>query len=344
MKINHLIRNWILLSLIAAAGCNMPAPENVSQQINITQAYQTVEAHLTEAAAQPPITDTETPVVPPTQTEGEGSTPIATATMQPSTPLPAACDQAAAAYPKIDITINDNTEMTPGQTFTKVWRVVNVGDCPWTPAYAVVLFSGDRMGAPESIALTQNIAPNQPVDISVDMIAPNEPGVYQGNWKLRNASGQHFGIGPNGSSPFWVRIEVIQDVTSTPEATLTATPTPIVQVSGPLTLVNDDYVDLDYMQIDSVAGDLGYHFDTPSEHQLIPQGSVVLGVFGIEQPNLGDCQTASLESSVLVLEDIVIGTYICYRTDLSLLGWMRYDQLSPDDDTLSIEMLTWQTP
>jgi len=328
--------------LVTAAGCNMPAPEDVSQQINITQAYQTVEAHLTEAAEQPGII--ETLVAHPTTTGDGGSVPITTATMQLPTTASPVCDQAAAAYPKIDITINDNTEMTPGQRFTKVWRVVNVGNCPWTPAYAVVLFSGDRLGAQKSITLAQNIAPNQSVDISVDMVAPKEPGVYQANWKLRNESGQYFGIGPNGSSPFWVRINVVQVLTSTPTTAPTATPTPIAQASGALTLVNDDFVDLDYLQIDSVAGDLQYHFDTPSEHQLIAQGSVLLGVFGSEQPGLADCQMASLESSALVLEDIAIGTYICYRTDLSLLGWMRFDLLSTEDDSLGLELLTWQTP
>jgi len=348
MKNRHLIRNWILLSFVAVAGCNVPAPEDASQQINITQAYQTVEALLTEAVGQPLIVNTETPTAPPQPTGNEGSTPIATtpiatATVQPPTSVSPNCDQAAAAYPKIDITIDDNTELSPGQKFTKVWRVVNVGDCPWTPDYTIVLFSGDRMGAAESITLEQNIATNQTVDISVDMIAPDEPGVYQGNWKLRNASGQYFGIGPGGSSPFWVRINVIQVLTITPTTAPTATPTPLVQAHGALTLVNDDYVDLDYLEIDSAAGDLQYHFDTPDEHQLIPQGSVVWSVFGSDQPGLGGCQAATLESSPLVLENIAVGTYICYRTNLSLLGWLRFDQLGTDG-SLDLEMLTWQTP
>ncbi len=338
-----LIRPYMLLFLLVVTGCNMPAPQDVSQGINITQAYQTVEAHLTEAGAQSPGAAVESPTAPPPLSDGEESTPLATAITPPSTPSPV-CDQAAAAYPKIDITIDDNTEMLPDETFTKVWRVVNVGSCSWTTAYAVILFSGDGLGALESIAFTQYIAPGQTVDISVDMIAPNAPGSYQGNWKLRNAAGQYFGIGPNGSSPFWVRIDVIQVVTITPTATPTATQTPVVQASGQLILVNDEYIDLDYMQIDSAAGDLLYHYDTPTEHHLIPQGSVALGIFGSIPPSLSDCQAVILESSNLRMEDVEIGTYICYRTDLGLYGWVRFDNLSIDDDSLSLEMLTWQTP
>ncbi len=339
----HFRKSLIMLGLLAAAGCNMPSSEVATQGMNVTQAYQTVEAHLTAAVGLPSIVVTETLVAPPPLTDGNVSTPMPTATTSRITPSPI-CDQAAAAYPKIDITIDDNTEMVPGQTFTKTWRVVNVGTCPWTTEYAVVLFSGDRMGASDSIAFTENIAPNQTVDISVDMVAPTDPGAYQGNWKLRNAAGQYFGIGPSGSSPFWVRIEVIQVLTSTPTTTPTVTPTPVIQVSGHLTLAVDQYIDLDYMQIDSALGDLLYQYNAPSEHQLIPQESAVLGIFGGVQPGLADCQAISLGNSTLNIEDIDIGTYICYRTDLGLYGWLRFDNLSVDDHSLMIEILTWQTP
>jgi len=59
---------------------------------------------------------------------------------------------------------------------------------------------------------------------------------------------------------------------------------------------------------------------------------------------LSDCQAVILESSTLRMEDVEIGTYICYRTDLGLYGWVRFDNLNMDDDSLSLEMLTWQTP
>ena len=93
------------------------------------------------------------------------------------------------------------------------------------------------------------------------MVAPQTPGSHQGNWKLSNASGQLFGIGPNGDAPFWVRINVLEPPTATPTpvntstpapthtptptTTPTPTPTPVVQSGGLLVLLPSNTVDLD---------------------------------------------------------------------------------------------------
>jgi hypothetical protein len=80
------------------------------------------------------------------------------------------------------------------------------------------------MGAPEIVYLGQEVRPGESVEISVDIAAPQKPGVYQGNWKLQNTEGQLFGIGPNSSAPFWVRIMVLAPPTDT-DAPATQTPT-----------------------------------------------------------------------------------------------------------------------
>ncbi|MEK6256076.1 MAG: hypothetical protein N2C13_02005, partial [Chloroflexota bacterium] len=49
------------------------------------------------------------------------------------------------------------------------------------------------------------------IDISVELTAPNTPGTYRGNWKLRNANAVIFGIG-NAGSAFYVEIDVISSV------------------------------------------------------------------------------------------------------------------------------------
>jgi hypothetical protein len=51
--------------------------------------------------------------------------------------------------------------------------------------------------------------PGETVDVSVTMHAPGSPGSYRGDWKLRNASGVLFGLGPNTSGHFYVIIKVI---------------------------------------------------------------------------------------------------------------------------------------
>ncbi len=118
------------------------------------------------------------------------------------------CDRAGAGNP-IDISIPDDSQLLPGQVFTKVWLLQNVGTCTWTKDYKVALFSGESMGAQISVSLPGNVPPGQSVEISLDMVAPQTPGEYQSNWKLRNPSNEWFGIGPDGSAPFWVRIVIV---------------------------------------------------------------------------------------------------------------------------------------
>jgi hypothetical protein len=237
--------------------------------------------------------------------------------------------------------------MERGQEFTKIWRLVNVGTCIWTTEYAAVWFSGEQLSANDSIALSENIGPNQSVDIAVEMSAPSEPGTYQSNWKLRNANDELFGIGPNGESPFWVRIIVIEGATSTPTFTPTITATPVVQVSGSVTLTPADALDLDNNQINSGGEDLIYESvgseDEP-QHQLAPQGRSLLGVFGEAQPTLAQCQEATLTGSPLVVEDLSLGSYLCYRTNLGLPGWAYLNEFNSEDATLTLEILTWSLP
>lgn len=336
------------------AGCNLPANSTTQgNELNVTQAYQTVEARLTQAVAQSPIasetspaTETEAPLIAETSTVAFTPTftliPSETATPQPAP----ACDRAAAAYPKIDITIDDDTEMAPGQSFTKIWRVVNVGTCTWTTSYAAVFFSGEQMNAPDSIPLEQSVAPNQSIDISVDMVAPEEPGTYQSNWKLRNANGELFGIGPNGESPFWVRIVVVEVDTPTPTATPTTTTTPSVQANGNVTMVISDTLDLDTGALNSGDADLllESNADEPPTYLLSTQGGTLLSLYGTNQPSLADCQNASLDLNQLDLTLTNPGTYYCYRTSLDLPGWLRVDFLDANSQQLTLSFWTWFIP
>jgi len=56
-----------------------------------------------------------------------------------------------------DVTIQDDTILTPGETFTKTWRFKNVGVCSWTPSYAIVFASGNSMNGPATQALAGNV-------------------------------------------------------------------------------------------------------------------------------------------------------------------------------------------
>ncbi len=107
-----------------------------------------------------------------------------------------------------DITIPDDTEMSPGDTFVKTWRIQNDGTCTWSPEYKLVFTSGDQMSAPESVKLPSIIEPGSSVDISVDFTTPQADGTYRSSWQMQTPGGTIFGTGQDRNLPVWVQIKV----------------------------------------------------------------------------------------------------------------------------------------
>jgi hypothetical protein len=353
---------WQVITRISASSLpvSTPAP-------NQTQLNQTIAAILTAQQTSPATptaqTDTPSPTAILTQTP---ATPrpspnlTATPTDGSQTGTPAAlCDQAGAGNP-FDITIPDDSLIPPGQSFIKTWKLVNIGTCTWTTSYSVSFFYGDRMGAPESVPLQADILPDQSVEISVEMSAPANPGTYQGNWKLSNPSGALFGIGPNGDSPFWVRIIVPENQAGTPTITPgttatsnptanpsqipTLTATPPGQVGGELSPVPGDTIDLDTLTLNSGDEDLAYQVDANQFHWLTPQAEALIGVYGSVEPTRTDCQSASMSSAPIAVESLSIGTYLCYTTNQGRLGRALLEEVDPNDFTLTLDLLTWALP
>jgi len=102
------------------------------------------------------------------------------------------------------------------------------------------------MGAPNSIPLPKIVTPGETVDISVDLTAPDSPGIYKGIWSFEDNSGRHFGLGTNSTGEIWVQVTVIQAPTSTPtpsaEPTQTNTATPAPPFIGTSEILAYDFV------------------------------------------------------------------------------------------------------
>ena len=97
----------------------------------------------------------------------------------------------------ISETIPDNTQMAPGQNFTKTWTLRNSGTTTWTTGvngYTLNYVSGAKMGAPNYVTLSSLVAPNGQTTFSVPMTAPTTPGTYTGYWRMNNSSGVPFGF------------------------------------------------------------------------------------------------------------------------------------------------------
>ena len=100
-----------------------------------------------------------------------------------------------------DVTIPDGQTISGGSYFTKTWRIRNTGSCTWTQAFTMSFVSGTSMGGSAQY-LPAAVYPGDMVDVSVNLVAPDAPGTYQGNWQLKSPQG--VGIGPN----IWVQIVV----------------------------------------------------------------------------------------------------------------------------------------
>jgi hypothetical protein len=193
------------LLLIILPACQRSASED--------DAAATLDPLYTQQALTVMAVSTAVAKTPQTPTPISFATPLSTSQVQPTQPLPTPvpggqtgfCD--AAQY-VADVTVPDDTVMAPNFAFTKTWRLKNVGTCTWNTSYTVVFDSGNPMSAVFPVNLTNTVSPSQTVDISVNMVAPATAGNYQGNWKLKNASGVAFGIGSSANQPFWVKIVV----------------------------------------------------------------------------------------------------------------------------------------
>jgi len=304
--------------------------------LNQTAVYQATQDAQVEASPVPTRTLAFTPTSTIIPTIDRTRPPINTPT--PEVP----CNKAAAGHP-IDVTVPDGTIMNPGESFSKTWRLKNVGSCTWTRQYAVTFFSGNSLDAYQTNTLAEPVAPGQQVDVTVDMEAPEEPGVYQSNWMLTSQDGALFGIGPNADAPFWVKIEVVPSVTETPQPTPTVTPTPVVYLSGEAKLANNEQLDLDTGAInpaDPTTADFVYQIGEDPAYILLTMNGTAWVLFGESEPSFSECDAEEISGAALSFNDFPEGNYVCYHTSQGLPGWFRIVGLD-EDENLVIRFLTW---
>ena len=214
------ITSTLLAFALLLAACG-PSDAELTPTVNPdairTEAVSTFASSLTETAlANPTATITLTPTL--------TNTPIALAPTNLTTTSAVVTSCYKLVY-VADVTIPDNTQMTPGQTFTKTWRVQNTGSCAWAPGFKFTLVGGDAMGG-QTLSLPQAVAIGATTELSVAMTAPSNTGTAQGTWRMSDDKGAYFG------DPLTVVIVVGgTGATSTPgtpatsAATSTTTPT-----------------------------------------------------------------------------------------------------------------------
>ena len=171
----------LLAILLAILACNMPTQEQlggVATALARTASAlaQTASAQLTQTALAAPI-----PVLPSPLSPTSGPPP--TLPPLPTTAPTTTCEQGQFIT---DVTVPDGSAYDPGDTFTKTWRLKNIGTCAWT-GFSLVFDSGDLMNGVSPTAIG-TVAPGATVDISVLLKAPAADGDYRGYWRVRNGA------------------------------------------------------------------------------------------------------------------------------------------------------------
>lgn len=220
-----------ILLLTACGGNSADLTPTADPNALSTQVIATFSAALTQTAiAQPTIqlfpTLTASPTFAPFATSAATLPPISQATIVPTK----SCYSMAFAS---DVTIPDNTPMTPGQTFTKTWKIVNNGSCAWDAGFKFANTGGDAMSG-VTYTLPSAVAVNATIDLSIAMTAPTtKTGAIRSNWRMSTAGGQFFGDevyvvvtvgGTTGTATATGALPAISTATATATANTPVTP------------------------------------------------------------------------------------------------------------------------
>ncbi|HSL46355.1 MAG TPA: NBR1-Ig-like domain-containing protein [Anaerolineales bacterium] len=195
MKLKLLVSTILLTLLIAACAPADTAGQEPTPDVAAvrTSAASTVVSQFTLTAAAFTPTPSEPTETRPAQATATGTVTTATAPFAQVTDASGTvislCDSLEFVA---DVTVPDDTNMSPGQDFLKTWRVKNTGSCPWGNGYELVYadYSDEMSG--QFQPLTQVVQPGQEVELSVQFQAPDEIGEYLSAWQMSNPTGITF--------------------------------------------------------------------------------------------------------------------------------------------------------
>ena len=211
---------WIHVILLIAISISACGAETPTATVTVAP-QEPSTATLAPATKPPAVTNTSAPTLPSENT----ATPAPSATLPPPDN---AVDCINLGKFVSDVTIPDNSEVNTGETFTKTWRVKNTGTCIWWDGYSVAHYSEGSFGAPEKSPLPRT-NPGANADVSVDLVAPSAPGIYQGYFVLENPEGLPMEI--EGDSRLSVVFNAVNSGTPEVDATSSDVSTPVVSIT-----------------------------------------------------------------------------------------------------------------
>ncbi|CAG1014368.1 hypothetical protein ANAEL_04962 [Anaerolineales bacterium] len=156
---------------------------------------------------------------------------LTTATVNPAS-LAFGCNNLAFVR---DVTIPSGTIMTPGQVFTKTWKVENTGTCDWAFNYVLVFTSGNKLEG-ETSRIQKKVAVGSWSELSVSMAAPEEAGTYTSSWRFsdgKNLFGATLSVNIVVKKPTATPVPPTATFTPTTGPTATYTPTSTPTTAAP---------------------------------------------------------------------------------------------------------------
>jgi len=251
----NLAKTILIISLLAIGISACGGGEEAISEADavLTKAVEVASMGMTEtAAAIPPATDTplpqptETPtlqpVVNPTQpilptnalamtgspaTDGSGATPTKIVLPATSTPVPQQSQGGGADCYKAAFEgegpPSDNTKITGGKTFTKTWRIKNVGTCPWTSEEVYLKWVGTTYTTQQGVVdedatelfgqgsvipiVTETVYPGEHLNIEITFTVPVPKGwATNEKWQAFYMLGTPAGIIPISDGSIWFLI------------------------------------------------------------------------------------------------------------------------------------------
>ena len=225
-KLRFFVLVLILLgATLLVSACTLPTDEE-DEAAKQTAIAQTVEAALPDETSDEPtatptaedVADDETGTDSDAGEEDDDNTTILATNTPTATPDgdeddddDSTSDGEDKAKFVTDVTIPDGSEFEPGEKITKTWRVQNVGDTTWTTDYTIVFKEGERLGAPVTIPMPEEVKPNEMIDLSIEFTVPSVAGEYRSDWMFKNADGKEFGTGEGYKFPIYLVIVSTED-------------------------------------------------------------------------------------------------------------------------------------
>ncbi|NMC14378.1 MAG: hypothetical protein GYA34_16025 [Chloroflexi bacterium] len=344
---------WVILTTVSIlfSGCQSKPAEPTATSVDPAAIF-------TAAAETAVFLQTQSAALTPSATPTYTSTPV-TPTVTPTntlTPTVASSVAVAGVSPDkaefvSDVTVPDETQFAPAQTFRKTWRIKNIGTTTWTTSYSLVYATGNQMNGAASVSFPNDVAPGSTIDLSVDFTAPMQQGRYVSYWMLRNSSGKNFGVGPNADQPIYVVINVVGNATVTPTSgtvtPATATVTTAANATSAPTATATIAVAAPTATTASSAkvGNLGISVNTTNytgpckPYQLtVPVSFSVYETTTVSFELIAGSDTGGMNRVIMpspkTVENMAPGTYPGqYTVNVldSASGWLQFHIISPDD-------------